>query len=137
MIVGISDTESPSLFVDESQVIYILSNGNAADDDYSFMEFGDDEGNEDVIKSGRVMDLVLAKNKIKIKKGDKPEAEFEAIINVIHEDEIEIGKSVNVKMGGHKLKVVGYYSSDDYDHFEVFTTATPEPDSAAAEYDEW
>lgn len=29
----------------------------------------------------------------------------------------------------------GYYSRDDYNHFEVFSTATPEPDSAAAEYD--
>ena len=29
----------------------------------------------------------------------------------------------------------GYYSKDDYSHFEVFTTETPEPDSAAAEYD--
>ena len=29
----------------------------------------------------------------------------------------------------------GYYSNDDYNHFEVFSTATPEPDSAAAEYD--
>ena len=29
----------------------------------------------------------------------------------------------------------GYFSSDDYTHLEVFTTATPEPDSAAAEYD--
>lgn len=29
----------------------------------------------------------------------------------------------------------GYYSRDDYSHFEVFTTSTPEPDSAAAEFD--
>ena len=29
----------------------------------------------------------------------------------------------------------GYYSTDDYQHLEVFSTATPEPDSAAAEYD--
>ena len=29
----------------------------------------------------------------------------------------------------------GYYSQDDYSHFDVFTTSTPEPDSAAAEYD--
>ena len=29
----------------------------------------------------------------------------------------------------------GYFSRDDYSHFEVFATATPEPDSAAAEYD--
>ena len=29
----------------------------------------------------------------------------------------------------------GFFSKDDYSHLEVFTTATPEPDSAAAEYD--
>ena len=115
VITGISDTESPTLFVDEGQVINILSNGNSAEGDYSFMEFGDDEASEDVIKSGRVMDLALAKNKIKIKKGEKPEAEYEAIINVMHEDEIAIGKNLPVKMGGHKLTVVGYYTSDSAD----------------------
>ena len=29
----------------------------------------------------------------------------------------------------------GFYSKDDYTHLEMFTTPTPEPDSAAAEYD--
>lgn len=29
----------------------------------------------------------------------------------------------------------GYYSEDDYSHYEVFSSPTPEPDSAAAEYD--
>lgn len=29
----------------------------------------------------------------------------------------------------------GYFSDDDYSHYEVFSTATPEPDSAAKEYD--
>ena len=29
----------------------------------------------------------------------------------------------------------GYYSEDDYSHFNVYVTPTPEPDSAAAEYD--
>ena len=31
----------------------------------------------------------------------------------------------------------GYYAADDYEHLRVFTTETPEPDSAAAEYDEF
>ena len=115
VITGISDTESPSLFVDEGQVINILTNGDSADDDFSFMEFEGDEAAEDVIKSGRVKDLALAKNKIKIKKGDAPEAESEAIINIMHEVEIEIGKNLPVKMGGHKLTVVGYYTSDSAD----------------------
>lgn len=30
----------------------------------------------------------------------------------------------------------GYFSTDDYEHLEVFSTATPEPDSAAAEEQE-
>lgn len=29
----------------------------------------------------------------------------------------------------------GYYSKDDFTHYEIFVTPTPEPDSAAAEYD--
>ena len=31
----------------------------------------------------------------------------------------------------------GYYSEDIYSHMDVTVTATPEPDSAAMEYDEW
>ena len=31
----------------------------------------------------------------------------------------------------------GYYSTDDYEHLRIFTTPTPEPDSAAAEYDQF
>ena len=31
----------------------------------------------------------------------------------------------------------GYYSRDKYDHYETFATPTPEPDSAAGEYDPW
>lgn len=31
----------------------------------------------------------------------------------------------------------GYYAADGYEHLRVFTTATPEPDSAAAEYDDF
>jgi len=33
----------------------------------------------------------------------------------------------------HDAEYEGYFSQDDYSHLEVFTTATPEPDSAAAE----
>ena len=109
-IVGIADTESPSLFVDESQVMYILSNGNDADEDMSYVM--EEEQDEDGVKSGRVRDLDLATNKIKIKKGRAPEAVYETIINIEHQDEIAIGKTINVKVGGHKLKVVGYYTSD-------------------------
>ena len=35
----------------------------------------------------------------------------------------------------HSVEYEGYASDDDYVHYEIFVTATPEPDSAAAEYD--
>jgi len=31
----------------------------------------------------------------------------------------------------------GYYSHDPFEHYETFATPTPEPDSAAGEYDPW
>ena len=31
----------------------------------------------------------------------------------------------------HDEEYEGYYSSDDFSHFEIFSTPTPEPDSAA------
>ena len=114
-ITGISDTKSPSLFVDKSQVIYILSNGNSVEEDYSIMGDGgyeEEDYSDDEIRSGMVMDLDLAKNKISIKKGERPDDKYEAIINANYEDEIPIGRALNTKVAGHKLKVVGYYTSD-------------------------
>ena len=37
--------------------------------------------------------------------------------------------------GDQATEYDGYYASDDYEHLRIFTTATPEPDSAAMEYD--
>ena len=130
-IVGISDTESPSLFVDKGQIMYILSNASAGggDEDYDMEEdYGD--GEDDVIRSGKVMDLDLAKNEIKIKKGEKPAAIYEAIINAEYEEEIDIGSRLNTKVAGHKLKVVGYYTSDSAEEDTYYVHA----DTIRADY---
>ncbi len=127
-IVGISDTESPSLFVDKSQVMYMLSNGSSAEEDYSIM--GDEDESDDVVKSGRVMDIELATNNITIKKGDRPKRKYEAVINEAYVDEIPIGRQLSVKAGGHKLKVVGYYSSDSLEDDTYYVHA----DTIRADY---
>ena len=129
-IVGISDTQSPSMFVDQSQAMYILSNGNDLDDDFVIMGVGEEDDTEDLIRSGRVMDLDLTKNNVKIKKGRKPEAAYEVIINDYHEDEVDLGKTVNVKVAGHKLTVVGYYTSDSADDDTYYVHA----DTVKADY---
>ena len=113
-ISGISDTESPSLYVNEDQAMYILINGGSADEEYMYM--GEEEGEEgDVIKSGNVKDIDLATANIKLKKGEKPKGIYETIISDSHEEEIPIGKTINTKVAGRKLRVVGYYTSDAAD----------------------
>ena len=109
-IVGICNTESPTLFIDASQMIYILSNANEVSSDFALAAGGEDT--EDLIKSGKVKDIDLTENAIKIKKGRRPEGIYEAIISADHEEEIEIGKTLSVKIAGHKLTVVGFYTSD-------------------------
>ncbi len=113
-IVGIANTESPSLFVDESQVMYILTNGNDVEDELAYAN-GDDLEADDDIKSGKVMDIALSGNDINIKKGRAPEDAFETIINEVHDEEYEIGSSINSTAAGRKLTVVGFYSSDAVD----------------------
>ena len=127
-ISGIANTDSPSLFVDESQVMYILTNGNDSDDGYSYVY--DNSGEEDVIKSGQVRDLDLTKNQITIKSGRKPENIYETIINEVHDEEVDIGNRINTKVAGRKLTVVGFYTSDAVDDDTYYVHA----DTIKADY---
>lgn len=111
-ITGISDVQSPSLFADETQIMYILTNASTQSADY---EFSDEEEDGDAVQSGTVKDIDLATSKITIKQGGKkPTGLYETLVDdSLEEDEAyKIGKKVSTKMGGHKLKIVGYYTSD-------------------------
>ena len=111
-IVGISDVKSPSLFADESQVMYILTNAPNQIDDYSFAV---DEEEQDNIQTGRIKDFALAPEGVKVKKGSKEPTElYEVLVSDMHDedDDYKIGRKISTKLAGHKLKVVGYYKSD-------------------------
>ena len=122
-IVGIADTESPSLFVDPGQAMYILSNANDAGNEFSLGYMGDDGEEIDAVSSGKIMDLDLSKSKIKISEGRKPEEAFDVIVNDIHKDDMEIGKTISTKVAGNSLKVVGYYTSDFVDDDTYYVNA--------------
>lgn len=66
-IVGISDVQSPSLFADKSQMLYILTNSGNQTDDYAF-EDDEEEEEQDIIQSGRVKDVALAPDGVKLKR---------------------------------------------------------------------
>ncbi len=114
-IVGISDTNSPSIFIPKSQYLYILTNVQYGDDenahsfeDWSAYEMGS-EGD-----GLQVMDYSLAPEAVKIKRGSEPDEVYEVIVNNSHYEEegFKIGKTIDRKVNGHKLLLVGFYTSD-------------------------
>ena len=78
--------------------------------DYEYYDYDYDDEGEDV-SGGRVRDYALAGKDLKIKKGSAPKNLYEVLVSAEHEEEVDIGKTINAKMAGHKLKVVGYYTT--------------------------
>ena len=128
VICGVADTESPSLYVDESQAMYILTNAEDTGDE-DFYDYEDEESG-DPVRSGRVQDIDLTTANITVKKGSKPQNIYETLISADHEEEYTIGKTINAKMAGHKLKVVGFYTSDTEGNDTYYVTA----DTVRADY---
>ncbi len=125
-IVGISNTESPSIFVKDGILTDIVSNApgitasNVQDPDIMTPgagEPGDGEDNSD----DKVKNYGLAKG-IVLKKGKTPIGDFETLVNEYHKDEYKIGRAVNKKMAGRKLTVVGYYTSKDQQEDSYFVS---------------
>ena len=111
-ITGIADTRSPSLFAEDGQAMYILSNARDTDEKIT-ISFADDDAEEsDIVRSGKMMDLDLTKSRIEITKGRLPEAAYEVIVNKIHSNDVKIGKTIKTEVNGQKLKVVGFYKSN-------------------------
>ena len=122
VIVGISDTSSPSLYIDESQLMYILTNTGAQSDDYGD-DYEEDDYSEDLVRSGQIKDYALAGKSVKIKTGKAPAGLYETAINISHEYEYKIGSTMNVKAAGHKLKVTGFYTSDSADEDTYYVSS--------------
>lgn len=123
-IVGISKTNSPSVYVAEDRYMHILANAPQGDTTEPIEggmegEMIGDEGNEGAEgevtdDEGRILDYDLAPSP-DIKKGKAPKENYEVVMSSIHEDEYEIGKNIDKKVKGRKLKLVGFYKSDGID----------------------
>ena len=59
------------------------------------------------------MDYTLHQDELKLTKGSKwPENDYEVIVDNAYANTIKLNKEIKTKVNGHKLKVVGYYTSD-------------------------
>ena len=109
-IVGITDNESPCIYADPELFINILANSNNETDERNYMMVEPDSQSEDE-ENVTIIDVNLLKKNIKLEKGRMPKNDYEILVNELDQMEKPIGKEVNEKVNGHKLKVVGYYSS--------------------------
>ena len=108
-IVGISNTNSPSIYTYESEFTNIISLSKSV----TSTIYGSYVEKE--VSNNLLFDYELYKDSIKLKKGNYPVNDYEVIINEIHSDEYKIGKYLDYKVNDNKLKVVGYYTSSNTD----------------------
>lgn len=93
-IVGISDTNSPSIYVNDSEFVNFIE--NSLNDN--------SEDGSDKLKS-------YERSSITLTKGSLPVNDYEVIVNENMKDMYPLDKIIDKKVGDNKLKVVGYYKS--------------------------
>jgi len=108
-IVGITDQGSPSIYVNQDQMINMLYHSKEeGENDYMPIQYIQED-----ISNQEIDDYTLYFDKINLKEGRLPENDYETIINIEKKDQIKLWKECNKKINGKKLLVVGYYSTKE------------------------
>lgn len=116
-IVGVVDMGSPSIYVNESEFVNIIYNTDVLYD-YSDIDYDIEYPSYDMVETENnvsLYDIDLFKDKITISSGNSPK-DYEVIVNIKYKDLYELNKEIDTKVNNKKLKVVGYYKSDDVDY---------------------
>lgn len=119
-ITGISDTGSPSIYMNNSLFVNILylcnkKDSNIIDDGfYPTDEVYDDEIG--IQNRKEIFDYNLFLNDITLKEGRLPEGDYEVIVNINNRYEMPLNKEIDTKISDKKLKIVGYYESYTIDY---------------------
>ena len=123
-IVGIVDKQSPSIYANENIFVNLLANVEKSENGgYQVMNsFGGMtvESSQDMGYGESLIDYNLYLDKITLIKGRMPENDYEVIVNNSKRYEMPLNKEINIKVNDTKLKVVGYYDSQEtYDYYFV------------------
>ena len=104
-IVGITDKQSPVIYVSPKDFINILANTQSQEEYYGYdegMQGGEEQGST-------LMDYKLKEKDIEIASGRLPEAPYEVIVSYDHIYDMYINQLISPKVNGQKLTVVGFY----------------------------
>ena len=124
-IVGFTDKKSPCIYASESMFINMLAN-NGSEEDYEDFEyeeegFTDNEGGLEEEEgetpvptdSSGLLDFGLYAGKLNLTEGSsRPDNDYEVLVDKEYSNTMKIGSEIKTKVNGHRLKVVGYYTSD-------------------------
>lgn len=115
-IVGITDSQSPCIYGDQSIFINLLA--NAAGDLEDATEDRQAEG------EATLLDYHLKEKDVTLKSGAWPKKPYEVAVNENHKEEMPLNKEIAEKVNGHKLKVTGYYTDKDNSDFLLVSNET-------------
>jgi len=123
-IVGITDKTSPCIYASKSMFINMLANNNDSDyyeEDYGYdeeggeMEVYDEDGSisASAPEPDKLIDYGLVKDDLILDENSEwPLNDYEVLVDKDYSKSMKLGKLIKTKVNGHKLKVVGYYTSD-------------------------
>ena len=123
-IVGITDNSEPCIYASKSMFINMLANNNSDDYYDDDEEYGQDSAfeavdDDDIVSVSapdpkKLVDYGLYKEKLQLTDGSKwPENDYEVLVDSDYSKSMKLGTEIKTKVNGHKLKVVGYYTSED------------------------
>ncbi len=122
-IVGITDRTSPCIYASESMFINMLANSSSEDyydgedgyDEEEMLDGYDEEENASAPSndSSSLLDYGLYANELKLTEGSSwPENDYEVLVDNEYSKSMKKGSEIKTKVNGHKLKVVGHYTSE-------------------------
>ena len=106
-LVGLTDRQEPNLYLNQSQFIWALYYSNPSAEESYYVSTDLDSSETETLQSYR-----LAEGTYQLKRGRLPENAYECIVNYEERESYPLNKTVDVTVGKQKLKVVGYYTSD-------------------------
>lgn len=108
-IVGVSKLSSPSIYVDRSMMLTIISDIDQMQEETMI--------GDNVSFGNEPLNYELKKGQVSLKKGRWPTRDYEVVVNYNQRNSMKLNKKISLKVNGVKLKVVGYYTdkySSDY-----------------------
>ncbi|MEA4921875.1 MAG: ATP-binding cassette domain-containing protein [Eubacteriaceae bacterium] len=127
-ITGITNKVEPCIYTDPSMFTEIvagsLSSGQVEEmnmggmEDEAYSEEGMDDGSGDA--EGTLLDY----HNYTFSGGVKPTKDYEVVVNESNKDTMPLNKTIDKKVNGQKLKVVGYYSDKDDSTFMLVNSNT-------------